>query len=154
MANELAQQINNFLEALRNLIYLLQESVLMTEDRQRVEEADCQLERITTLVRSTLALEENHDEGVEPGRWSDSSDHSGEATQQATHRWCNEERGPSRADRQPVSRTPSLLLGLRAGKCASRGPDDAFSVRVCHSPLAIILGSPATKMVTLPMPNR
>lgn len=51
LANELAHGINNPLEALTNLIYLLQQSVLMAEDRQRVEEADRQLGRITTLVR-------------------------------------------------------------------------------------------------------
>ena len=60
IAHELAHEINNPLEALVNLLYLLKSSAGSQEELQRHEEAERQLARIATLVRSILAIE--HDD--------------------------------------------------------------------------------------------
>jgi len=60
IAHELAHEINNPLEALINLLYLLKQSVETPEELQHHEEAERQLARIVTLVRSILAIE--HDD--------------------------------------------------------------------------------------------
>lgn len=60
IAHELAHEINNPLEALINLLYLLKGSVETQEELERHEEAERQLARIATLVRSILAIE--HDD--------------------------------------------------------------------------------------------
>jgi PAS domain S-box-containing protein len=60
IAHELAHEINNPLEALTNLMYLLKTSAETPEELERHEEAERQLTRIATLVRSILAIE--HDE--------------------------------------------------------------------------------------------
>lgn len=60
IAHELAHEINNPLEALVNLLYLLKQSAETPLEVQRHEEAERQLARIATLVRSILAIE--HDE--------------------------------------------------------------------------------------------
>lgn len=67
LANELAHQINNPLEALTNLLYLLGGLAPSPEYRKHIEEAEQQLTRIATLVHSILALEEDHDRGIERG---------------------------------------------------------------------------------------
>ncbi len=60
IAHELAHEINNPLEALVNLLYLLKQSAETPQEVQRHEEAERQLARIATLVRSILAIE--HDD--------------------------------------------------------------------------------------------
>jgi PAS domain S-box-containing protein len=60
IAHELAHEINNPLEALVNLLYLLKQSAETPLEVQRHEEAERQLARIATLVRSILAIE--HDD--------------------------------------------------------------------------------------------
>jgi PAS domain S-box-containing protein len=61
IAHELAHEINNPLEALINLLYLLKGSAETPEELERHEEAERQLARIATLVRSILAIE--HEDG-------------------------------------------------------------------------------------------
>jgi PAS domain S-box-containing protein len=53
------------LEALTNLLFLLGSSG--TDQREHLEEAEHQLARINTLVRSILALDEDHEVGIEQG---------------------------------------------------------------------------------------
>ena len=65
LAHELAHEINNPLEALTNLLFLLAKSVTSPEDQQRHKDAERQLARITTLVHSILALDDGSDSGVE-----------------------------------------------------------------------------------------
>ena len=65
LAHELAHEINNPLEALTNLLYLLGKSPL--KDQKHIEEAEEQLARITTLVHSILALDGDNDAGIEYG---------------------------------------------------------------------------------------
>lgn len=60
IAHELAHEINNPLEALVNILYLLKSSAHTPEELERHEEAERQLARIATLVRSILAIE--HDD--------------------------------------------------------------------------------------------
>src|SRR5512146_1893272 len=60
IAHELAHEINNPLEALINLLYLLKTSAETPEELAHHEEAERQLARIATLVRSILAIE--HDD--------------------------------------------------------------------------------------------
>ncbi len=60
IAHELAHEINNPLEALVNLLYLLKESAESPEELRRHEEAERQVARIATLVRSILSIE--HDD--------------------------------------------------------------------------------------------
>ena len=60
IAHELAHEINNPLEALTNLMYLLKTTAETPEELGRHEEAERQLTRIVTLVRSILAIE--HDD--------------------------------------------------------------------------------------------
>ena len=60
IAHELAHEINNPLEALVNLLYLLKSSAETKEELEHHEEAERQLARIATLVRSILAIE--HDD--------------------------------------------------------------------------------------------
>lgn len=64
LANELAHEINNPLEALTNLLYLLEDSASTAQGRKHLEEAERQVGRITALVRSILALEDDHEVGV------------------------------------------------------------------------------------------
>lgn len=58
IAHELAHEINNPLEALVNLLYLLKGSVDSQEELERHEEAERQLARIATLVRSILTIDD------------------------------------------------------------------------------------------------
>lgn len=60
IAHELAHEINNPLEALINLLYLLKQSADTPQEMQQHEQAERQLARIATLVRSILAIE--HDD--------------------------------------------------------------------------------------------
>jgi PAS domain S-box-containing protein len=62
IAHELAHEINNPLEALTNLLYLLKESVQTEEELKRHEEAERQVSRIATLVHSILAIEHEEPE--------------------------------------------------------------------------------------------
>ncbi len=60
IAHELAHEINNPLEALTNLLYLLRQSAETPEELQHHQDAEHQLARIATLVRSILSIE--HDD--------------------------------------------------------------------------------------------
>ena len=58
LAHELAHEINNPLEALTNLIYILKESAAeFGECAVMLEEADHQLSRISQLVHNILTLD-------------------------------------------------------------------------------------------------
>jgi len=67
LAHELAHEINNPLEALTNLLFLLSRLAASPEDEALHQQAEQQLARITTLVHSILALDQDHDAGVEYG---------------------------------------------------------------------------------------
>ena len=59
LAHELAHEINNPLEALTNLIYIMKESTAESgECAVMLEEADRQLSRISRLVRNILTLDD------------------------------------------------------------------------------------------------
>jgi two-component system NtrC family sensor kinase len=58
LAHELAHEINNPLEALTNLIYIMKESAAeLGECAVMLEEADHQLSRISRLVHNILTLD-------------------------------------------------------------------------------------------------
>lgn len=59
LAHELAHEINNPLEALTNLIYIMKESAAeLGECTVMLEEADHQLSRISRLVHNILTLDD------------------------------------------------------------------------------------------------
>ena len=63
LAHELAHELNNPLEALTNLLYLSTEAAGENEQlKGMLDEAESQLARISTVVRSILALEEGDHE--------------------------------------------------------------------------------------------
>lgn len=67
VAHELAHEINNPLEALTNLIYIIRESA-GDQNAEMLEEADHQLSRISRLVHNILALNDaNQGSRVEYG---------------------------------------------------------------------------------------
>lgn len=57
LANELAHQLNNPLEALTNLVYLARGAAIKQEVKTWLDDAETQLARISTLVQTILALE-------------------------------------------------------------------------------------------------
>jgi len=61
LANELAHQLNNPLQALRNSLYLLQSDVEQERHDEYLKLADDTLSRIESLARAILLLEENAD---------------------------------------------------------------------------------------------
>ena len=65
LANSIAHEINNPLEALTNLLYLLKTSTLDGESAQYVEMASAELERIARITKQTLAFNRNSDEPVD-----------------------------------------------------------------------------------------
>lgn len=56
LASELAHQLNNPLEALTNLIYLAKKGTRDTELQSLLDNAESQLARVSTVVRSILTL--------------------------------------------------------------------------------------------------
>ena len=56
LASELAHQLNNPLEALTNLIYLAKQRTLDDDLQSLLDDAESQLERMSTVVRTILAL--------------------------------------------------------------------------------------------------
>jgi PAS domain S-box-containing protein len=63
LAHELAHELNNPLEALTNLLYLANGAVAEKDQLKEVlDEAESQLARISTVVRTILALEEGDHE--------------------------------------------------------------------------------------------
>jgi PAS domain S-box-containing protein len=65
LANSIAHEINNPLEALTNLVYLLKTSSLDPESTQYVEMASAELERIARITKQTLAFNRNSEEPVD-----------------------------------------------------------------------------------------
>lgn len=65
LANSIAHEINNPLEALTNLLYLLKTNTLDGENRQYVEMASAELERIARITKQTLAFNRNSEEPVD-----------------------------------------------------------------------------------------
>lgn len=65
LANSIAHEINNPLEALTNLLYLLRTSPLEEESAQYVEMASAELERIARITKQTLAFNRNSEEPVD-----------------------------------------------------------------------------------------
>ena len=61
LANELAHQLNNPLQALRNSLYLLQSDFEQERHDEYLKLADDTLSRIESLARAILLLEENAD---------------------------------------------------------------------------------------------
>src|SRR5690348_3058166 len=63
LARELAHELNNPLEALTNLLYLAKSSPNSARVTSMLQEAEDQLARVSTIVRSILALEKgDHEE--------------------------------------------------------------------------------------------
>ena len=67
LAHELAHEINNPLEALTNVLFLLNRIAISPEDRELHVQAEQQLARITTLVHGILTLDHEHERSVEYG---------------------------------------------------------------------------------------
>ena len=65
LANSIAHEINNPLEALTNLIYLLKTSSLDKESTLYVDMASAELERIARITKQTLAFNRNSEEPVD-----------------------------------------------------------------------------------------
>ena len=65
LANSIAHEINNPLEAITNLLYLLKTSTLDGESAQYVEMASAELERIARITKQTLAFNRNSEEPVD-----------------------------------------------------------------------------------------
>ena len=56
MANTLAHEINNPLEALTNIVYLLQEQELSPQAQELMSVAGRELDRVGHITRSTLSF--------------------------------------------------------------------------------------------------
>ena len=68
LAHELAHEINNPLEALTNLIYIIKGSVVASgQSAEMLEEADHQLSRISRLVHNILTLDNGSHEPLIDG---------------------------------------------------------------------------------------
>ena len=65
LANSIAHEINNPLEALTNLVYLLNTSKLEGESSRYVAMAAAELERIARITKQTLAFNRNSEEPVD-----------------------------------------------------------------------------------------
>ena len=65
LANSIAHEINNPLEALTNLVYLLKTSPMDGENSKYVEMASAELERIARITKQTLAFNRNSEEPVD-----------------------------------------------------------------------------------------
>src|SRR6202011_1423778 len=65
LANSIAHEINNPLEAITNLLYLLKTGKHDAESEQYIDMASAELERISRITKQTLAFNRESNEPVE-----------------------------------------------------------------------------------------